>query len=334
MSHAGLSLNICRRASLFSLLSKPRTRSLTLGAAARYEIYPGSGAPQRRRYATSESKTALKEVTVEQDANVVYQVEKRDSKKLKSDVRALLRDIAQPVAVVTSIFPPSKSSSYSEDNERDDDSSTTNSRDLMKPTVYHGATLSSFTSIAMDPYPLVAFALRIPSRMATALTSIASSDESGTQAHMVINLLSASQASTAVKFSRPDLYPTPFSGNSSSSGVPYTLSEDRLPVIDGAVGAISCRLVGKPLPLFDLDYLELGTETGTGMRPDQAMMPPLQKGEVASELFIARVLRVETVRCESEGEEVEVEVEDDSDCERPLPLVYHRRSYTSCHPKP
>ncbi|KAF8955778.1 flavin reductase like domain-containing protein, partial [Flammula alnicola] len=188
----------------------------------------------------------------------------------------------------------------------------------------------------MDPYPLVAFALRIPSRMATALSSLSSSaspSSSSTSndvisfstlpAHMVINLLSAPQASTAITFSRPDLYPAPFTSTSGSEGVKYTLSEDGLPVLHGVVGALSCRLVGGPIPLYDLDYFGAGAGA-------KAREPFLGRGEVASELFIARVVRVERVL----SLEAESEHEDGEEWERTLPLVYHRRSYTSCHPRP
>lgn len=34
------------------------------------------------------------------------------------------------------------------------------------PSSYHGATLSSFTSLTLHPYPLVAFSVRLPSRLA------------------------------------------------------------------------------------------------------------------------------------------------------------------------
>jgi len=34
------------------------------------------------------------------------------------------------------------------------------------PSAYHGATLSSFTSLTLHPYPLVAFSVRLPSRLA------------------------------------------------------------------------------------------------------------------------------------------------------------------------
>lgn len=198
----------------------------------------------------------------------------------REHLRELLRHTAQPVAVVTAKMG-SKNSEHP----------------------YHGATLSSFTSIAMEPYPLVSFALRIPSRMATILKASLLEDSS----HMVINLLSAEQASVAVKFSRADLHPEPF------SSVPYSLTEEGLPVLDGCLGSISCKLVSKALPLHNLEHLE---QRDCGEK--NALDPG---GMVVSELFIARVLRVESLAVKDTDEEHP----------RTLPLLYHRRRYTSCH---
>jgi hypothetical protein len=64
-------------------------------------------------------------------------------------------------------------------------------------------------------------------------------------------------------FSRPDLHPAPFE----SSDVRYWLSEEGLPVMKGVVGALSCKLVRKGIPLHDLDYL--GTGNGFGSRTSE-----------------------------------------------------------------
>lgn len=193
-------------------------------------------------------------------------------------LRALLRDTAQPVAVITSFMPESKQASK-----------------------HHGATLSSFTSIAMDPYPLVSFSLRIPSRMADALKSA----ESRLTSHMVVNILSAAQESTAVQFSRPDLYPEPF------LSIPYTLNEEGLPVLEGCLGALSCKLVRGSWPLHDLESIE--GRSG----PDVEREAVLDGDGVASELFLARVVRVESLP--------PVGLDDS----RTLPLLYHRRGYAT-----
>lgn len=204
-------------------------------------------------------------------------------KHAQNRLRELLRHTAQPVAVVTAHMP----------------SATANHP-------YHGATLSSFTSIAMHPYPLISFALRVPSRMADILNN---ARPDGTS-HMVINLLSAGQEDIAIKFSRADLHPTPFSSTS------YSLTEDNHPIIEGALGSLSCTLVTKPIPLHDLEYLggEKGCCAARVSNPGDGLV---------SELYIARVLRVETLDMRDVDEE---------DL-RTLPLIYHRRGYTSCHPR-
>ncbi|KAK2465501.1 hypothetical protein APHAL10511_002393 [Amanita phalloides] len=170
---------------------------------------------------------------------------------------------------------------------------------------YHGATLSSFTSIAMHPYPLVAFALRVPSRMVTALKAARPEQPS----HIVVNLLSAEQSPVAVTFSRPDLHPHPF------TTVPYALTEDGLPVITGSLGAMSCKLISTALPLHDLEYLKDGLGKGA---PE-----PVRVGEdAASELFIAQVTRVE-----------KVDLAEHPNASK-QPLLYHHRRYTTVSPIP
>jgi flavin reductase (DIM6/NTAB) family NADH-FMN oxidoreductase RutF len=192
-------------------------------------------------------------------------------------LRALFREVAQPVAVVTSFMPAGYGHTY------------------------HGATLSSFTSIAMDPYPLVTFALRTPSRMAMSLKSHQPS-------HMVINILSAAQASTAIAFSRPDLHHDPF------SSTPFSLNQEGLPMLEGSLGVLSCDLLSTSLPLHDLEFLQK-------QRGRAAEKESLSEGDcVVSELFIARVTRVEKFPT----------MGGDDQSLRTLPLLYHRRGFTSC----
>ncbi|KAJ7863190.1 hypothetical protein B0H13DRAFT_2070914, partial [Mycena leptocephala] len=120
------------------------------------------------------------------------------------------------------------------------------------------ATLSSFTSIS-DGSTAGSFALRIPSRMAASLNSSPS--------------------------------------DSPSDMTPYFLNTDGMPVIRGSLGAISCKLVAKGLPLHDLRFLQ-----------------PRHVDE--TRLFIAEVTRVE-----------ELEISGDE-----LPLLYHQRRFTTCIP--
>ncbi|KAL0953643.1 hypothetical protein HGRIS_004847 [Hohenbuehelia grisea] len=209
----------------------------------------------------------------------------RTDQKLQSHLRALLRETAQPVAVVTAA--PTLTSA-----------GNTGSPAQTPHLPFRGATLSSFTSIAMEPFPLVTFALRVPSRMAAALKA-ASPDA---PSHMAISLLAADQADAALIFSRPDLHPDPF------ATMPYSLTEDGLPVLAGSLGAFSCKLVATPLPLYDMDFL-------AGNKDE---VEALKESIGQSELFIARVTRMER-----QGEEMS---------DQKSPLIYHRRSFTSCYP--
>ncbi|KAI0765998.1 flavin reductase like domain-containing protein [Irpex lacteus] len=266
--------------------------------------------------------------------------------RVRADLRNLLRNTAQPVAVVTSLMPvwdpahassPSTSSSTSEDDGSSGDNEHMHAK-------FHGATLSSFSSIAMDPHPLIAFSLRIPSRMATTLkhaahpppspSSLPSSSSSShihshshplsnnstsnplqsLPTHLVINILSSSpsQSHLATLFSRPDLHPHPF------ASVPYRLTQEGLPVLDGVLGALSCRLVAASWPLHDLESLRTGG--GKGVEGKQ------WEGEgVASELFIGQVVRVEDVTGgrREEGKE-----------EPRTPLLYYQRRYTTVQDLP
>lgn len=226
-------------------------------------------------------------------------------------LRALLRETAQPVAVITSLMPhqsPQSSSSGSTQPER---------------PRFHGATLSSFSSIAMDPHPLVAFSLRIPSRMATALKNAHQGTVESEQrneprldlpTHMVVNVLSAHQEDVAVQFSRADLHPRPF------EHVRYSLTEEGLPILTGSLGALSCRLVAASWPLHDLQSLKHGH--GQGRHRDVVW----EGGGVASELFIAQVMRVEDVTADVE--------EKFGDARTRTPLLYYRRSYTTTRDTP
>ncbi|KAF8552702.1 hypothetical protein OG21DRAFT_1511106 [Imleria badia] len=214
-------------------------------------------------------------------------------------LRELLRETAQSVAVVTALLPSASTS----------------------PT-YHGATLSSFTSIALDPLPLVAFSLRVPSRMASALNAHVASVGSppSPSAHLVINILSAAQPHLADRFARPDLYPRPFA----DPRVHWTRSQDGLPVLSGALGALSCRLVGASMPLARLRGSHVRDAEGEGEAGEggEQEVPQADAGTgLASELFIARVLRVERVPlAEEDGQDTEL---------HRLPLLYHRRRYTT-----
>ena len=230
------------------------------------------------------SSSATQRVTSIWNVFARYNTDSAHERNTRQRLRELLRHTAQPVAVVTSLI-------------RSEGGRPT-------PSPYHGATLSSFTSMAMDPYPLISFALRTPSRMAFSLKSA----QRDLASHMVINLLSSEQAAVAVKFSRPDIHPEPF------NSVPYTLTQEGLPVLEGSLGALSCKLVSFGIPLHDLNFL------GEGNLDGEVVCDP--GSTVVSELFIGRVVRVEKVEMGPANEENP----------RTLPLLYHRRGYTSCLP--
>ena len=229
-------------------------------------------------------------------------------------LRELLRETAQSVAVVTARLP-----------------------DRTRHPTYHGATLSSFTSVALDPLPLVAFSLRVPSRMASALNaylvpsppspSPSPAPHAHPDAHLIINILSAAQPHLADRFARPDLHPRPFA----DPRVPWTRSQDGLPVLTGALGALSCRLVCPSVPLARLHpggshvltrAFDDGEGEGAGEGEGEVPQASAETG-LASELFIARVLRVERVPLPEN-------VDDERDAGlHGLPLLYHRRRYTT-----
>lgn len=232
----------------------------------------------------------------------------QSTEAIRRDLRALLRETAQPVAVVTSLMPA--------------DASPSTPHALPSSSRFHGATLSSFTSIALDPHPLVAFSLRIPSRMAASL-STAHASSSGTSAtpasiseihphlpaQLVVNILSAAQPAVAARFARPDLYADPF------AHTPYTLSAEGLPVLSGALGALSCRLVAASWPLHDLASLQ-------GRDWAEEERRPWEGDGVASELFIAQVTRVEEVPRLESGEVGEEGL-------TKSPLLYYQRTYAT-----
>src|SRR5258705_1204485 len=67
-------------------------------------------------------------------------------------LRQVLRHSAQPVTVLTAPYPPNHRKS--------------NAQNVL---LFHGATLSSFSSISLHPLPIVAFSLRLPSRSADSI---------------------------------------------------------------------------------------------------------------------------------------------------------------------
>lgn len=204
---------------------------------------------------------------------------------LQDNLRKLMVHCAQPVGLVTTRL---KQPVYG--GKDNDDTSHE----------FHGATISSFSSIAMHPYPLVAFSLQLPSRMAHALHTRHHPTSSNAHPHFVINLLSTAQVDIAKRFSKPDLYPHPFSRDGMGSG---RMREERLgltqegqPMLKESIGSISCAVVHSM-------RLDGGVE---GTDEEDAILR-------TSELFIARVMRIELL----------------NDGEERMPLVYFRKEYTT-----
>ena len=203
---------------------------------------------------------------------------------------SLMRATAQSVSVITAVLR------------------TTEPDDAILRPVYHGATLSSFTSIAMYPQPFVSFSLRTPSRMAESLHR--DRPHISVKSHLVINLLSASQAHVALRFSLPR--EDPFASTE------YFLSSEGIPILRGCLGAISCALVGS-IPLGDTGPESL-------LKSGENAPLEVQSEEQGSELFIARVLRVEKGYSSESISTGNPPKDFDEDT---LPLVYHHQKYVT-----
>ncbi|KAI9573824.1 flavin reductase like domain-containing protein [Boletus coccyginus] len=185
---------------------------------------------------------------------------------------------------------------------------------------YHGATLSSFTSITLDPLPLVAFSLCIPSQMVSTLNTHASATFSSPLAHLVINLLSAVQPHLADHFARPDLHLCPFA----DPRVQWMLSRDGLPILLSTLGILKCYPVGPSVPLAHLGSHGVPNDgiRHVGEGEDGGGEEVLQASAgagLASKLFITRVLHVKCVPL-PEGKERDAAL-----CK--LLLLYHQCRY-------
>lgn len=214
---------------------------------------------------------------------------------LSSSIRALMRSSAQPVAVITSLLPPIQANP-------------------IMPAYVHGATLSSFSTISLDP-PLLAFSLQTPSRMGDSL-QFKRGDKNG--AHFVINILSEAQKEEATGFSKPGLAPfslgsdwtTTFDINDHDNDIDHPLSQSpfhasdfamdtegvSVPVLTNSLGSLACSIVYVlPLKSFDVDQTKAGHDDKSG-----------------SELFIAQIHGVESLRSKSTS-----------------PLVYWNQQFTS-----
>jgi len=223
---------------------------------------------------------------------------------VREALRTLLQHTAQPVSVLTV-------------------------KCLSGDEPYHGATLSSFSSVAFHPFPIVSFALQLPSRSADALQphlahtstqTLSDVDNDKPTPNFAINILAASQSDTAIRFSRPDLYPKPFSDFESR----YTISRG-VPVLRGSLGALPCVLLAS----FPLREAGDRTKLAAAMKDPASWSGENSRlGPSSSVLYLARVLHVENFGYTGSMHDTDgKEVKESCDGVWPPPLVYHRRSY-------
>lgn len=133
---------------------------------------------------------------------------------------------------------------------------------------FHGATLTSFASLTLQPHPLIAFSLRLPSRLADCLRDPAQSDcapgnfcaPPATPTRLTITLLSGANEGVADALAKPG-HEGIFDGWGRREGLPY--------LRDG-VGGLLCQVV-HTVPLRDVGGDTMSDSEG-------------------SELFVCRVL--------------------------------------------
>ncbi|GAA5981586.1 hypothetical protein JCM5350_008033 [Sporobolomyces pararoseus] len=181
--------------------------------------------------------------------------------------RELFRRVAQPVAVLTARLPQANA----------DEASRSPQNSLETPIEHnHGATLSSLTSISLSP-PLVSFSLRLPSRLATYLSS---SRPSTSSPSFRVYLLSPEQEDQARLFARQAPLPAPAipSPETNWSIEPKFDSKvfRELENGNGLLGWMDCKIV-KTVNLWEIERDGTTEDQGKAMK---------------SQLFIAKVEKV------------------------------------------
>ncbi|GJJ15606.1 hypothetical protein Clacol_009884 [Clathrus columnatus] len=225
---------------------------------------------------------------------------------LRNQCLAILRTIAQPVSIITTLDWEREQSLKTELTKGlsvDESHSESN-----PPTrkLWHGATLSSFTSIAMYPYPLISFALRTPAKMADLLRPLTMSTEinpnsdnnTAPKIHLAINLLAAHQSHLAIHFSRPRGLSTLTESNKASSSMSmqeplstnlnlqFTPTSEGIPILNDTLGALSCTLVTSiPLDMIHSESKPVHVNNPSSISRSNNIP------NTTSELFIARVIR-------------------------------------------
>ncbi|ORX39099.1 flavin reductase like domain-domain-containing protein [Kockovaella imperatae] len=233
---------------------------------------------------------------------------------ISEQLRGVMRNVPQPVALAVARTPSSAG----------------------EPSRYHGATLSSFTSLTLHPEPLVAFSLRLPSRLADFIrpggkdighiplydpSSVSPSSatrsippqiplpnnppphHSYASHSLTISLLAQCHAHLADRFARPGL-----DMSTAFSSTDFDLSKVP-PGVKDALGILNCQVV-MSLPLRDVS-----PPPSTGRMAETSPIDIQTGGDKVhgSELFICRVISV------IQGDEGLV-ID---------PLLYWRRKYIS-----
>ncbi|KAL4399344.1 riboflavin reductase (NADPH) [Malassezia pachydermatis] len=229
---------------------------------------------------------------------------KQDPVALSEAIRRIMRTSAQPVALVSAFLPS--------------DLGTGPSNQI------HTTTLSSFTTVSLAP-PLVAFSIRLPSRMADALRAGAaiptSHHQSPTPAqimskkpHFLIHILSSTQGPLSDYFAKPGAPPYVV-GQANQDGHPFDTHPMQLSEsVEGqliprdAVGTLACSLVYQ-LDLTSSD-LHGTTEFENGC---------IHTDEVGSMLFLAHIHHVEQGDVPPSVSDVR------------KPLVYWHQKYHTCN---
>lgn len=203
---------------------------------------------------------------------------------------------------------------------------------------YHGATLSSFSSVALQPEPLISFSLRLPSRLAEALNTPGDASE-GSQPHIKAPPTSTMDESVITGISKPYFSINILSGNQACQSLAHRFSQaqasheaalsdqqqwryyrdpateienkgtaptDGIPIAKNGMASLLCQVVTS----YHLSKL-LRTSTDEVNEETLGNSKSLPKNqEEGSMLFIARVVEVIT------GASTEV-------------LLYKDRQYTS-----
>ncbi|KAK4684375.1 hypothetical protein P7C73_g5803, partial [Tremellales sp. Uapishka_1] len=157
-------------------------------------------------------------------------------------LRELMRNVAQPVAIAVTSNPATSS--------------------------FHGVTLSSFTSLTLHPHPLVAFSLRLPSRMADYIRP--------PRSRLTVSLLSSTNEAMAETLANPL---TDQESVFSSSEWEISSPSSFPPGLRDAIGLLRCEVINS-VPLRDM----------VEERENQETIGEKTQG---SELFICRVEKVE-----------------------------------------